>query len=581
MNKILAFLEKHVQWIALGLGGLYLGYMIFTYAVQTPVLEPGIASTPLTPGEVDPQILESAATPLEAAMKDTNVPEMTVPNFIDQFKADMDFSNLAPTQLALIPDSPVLPFSGPGTSARVVVPDRPINALPALPQAVFVDYSTGKSNVQPLVPPAGGANPPPPAPAGNGVQLVAGSSDKCWVTVSYKISPSDLAKAFKAVNIPGWTEHTTILQVQLWREEALPGGKWSDPKLTTPINSQSLLTYPATNSTDQELAYLTWATGHVSDILQPAFYQVNKGDPWHAPGQIIPVAAPAAVAPLDPSQNYPNSVLSQYSAEERLAYWQAKAKLKASQPRPGGRSAPAAPQLPPGARNNSSPDAIGSEIFADVMPANPDAPAAASPAAPADLAAQFPIPQGDFDPNLVTADITGWAHDDTAEPGHTYRYMISYRIKNPIFGTNAAKNNPKLAAVFDLQSPPGSWSKPINVASTTNFFVYANSRPGAPSARFKVYRWQNGVERSHVFEVAPGDIIGGKDGDVDYNTGWTVVDLRFDDPHNPDSMTVLVMDPSGVLDRRDYNTDQTKDERKALDKQVSNAASADQLAGKP
>ena len=52
MNKILAFLEKHVQWIALGLGGLYLGYMIFTYAVQTPVLEPGIASTPLTPGEV-------------------------------------------------------------------------------------------------------------------------------------------------------------------------------------------------------------------------------------------------------------------------------------------------------------------------------------------------------------------------------------------------------------------------------------------------------------------------------------------------------------------------------------------------
>jgi hypothetical protein len=118
-----------------------------------------------------------------------------------------------------------------------------------------------------------------------------------------------------------------------------------------------------------------------------------------------------------------------------------------------------------------------------------------------------------------------------------------------------------------------------NLASTTNFFVYANSRPGAPSARIKVYKWINGVERSHVFEVSPGDIIGGKDQDVDFSTGWTVVDLRFDDPHNPDSTTVLVMSPDGVLDRRDYRTDQAKPELKALDQQVSSASAADQLAG--
>jgi hypothetical protein len=44
-------------------------------------------------------------------------------------------------------------------------------------------------------------------------------------------------------------------------------------------------------------------------------------------------------------------------------------------------------------------------------------------------------------------------------------------------------------------------------------------------------------------------------------------------------MTILVMDPNGVLERRDYNTDQKKPELKALDQQVSSAPAADQLAG--
>jgi hypothetical protein len=210
-------------------------------------------------------------------------------------------------------------------------------------------------------------------------------------------------------------------------------------------------------------------------------------------------------------------------------------------------------------------------------------PGAGAPAAvtPPDLAAQFPIPSGDFDPNVLAGPITGWAHDVTAEAGHTYRYMVTYRIKNPVFGTHAAIIPPALAAVLDIQSPDGQWSQPFNVASTTNFFVYANSPRGVNAARIKVYKWVNGVERSHVFQVNPGDIIGGKDADVDYSTGWTVVDLRFDDPRNPDSTTVLVMSPEGVLDHRDYKTDQAKKELIDLDKQVSAATSSDQLAGGP
>jgi hypothetical protein len=597
MNKVVAFLEKHVQWIALGLGGLYLGYMIWTFAIQTPVVVTGIAPTPLTPGEVDSYILRTAVTPLEGAMTSTNVPVMDVPNFIDQFKTDMDFSNFKLFTFDPLVDSQVYKIQLQSMAKIQSTPDQPITALPTLPPATFAATSMGRSNVQPFGAAAG--NPAPPAPDGNVVQPVAGAADKCWVTVGFKISPGDLAKAFKAVHIPAWTEKTTVLQVQLFREEALPGGKWSDPVPMAPLNAQLLLPFPAQNDNVAQQSFVTWAQQHVSDILQPAFYQVNKGDPWRAPGQVLVVALPAALTPLDPAKTYPLNVLRQYPDDQRKSYFLAHNKLKPTQPRPAGR-APSAPAAPSGSpdgspsttgRLNPSFTRLGAEIFADLQVPLDDAmpppgggpnngPASASTLPPA-VAALFPIPPGDFDPNAVTTDITGWAHDDTAQPGHTYRYMVQYTIKNPIFGAGNARINPALAAVFSIQSPLGQWSPPINVASTTNFFVYANSRPGAPTARFKVYKWQNGVERSKVFEVAPGDIIGGKDGDVDFNSGWTVVDLRFDDPHNPDSMTILVMDPTGILARRDYKTDQAKPERTALDQQVSAIAPTDQLANKP
>jgi hypothetical protein len=578
MNKILPFLEKHVQWLALGLGLLYLGYMIWIYVVQMPVVVTGVAPTPLTPGEVDQYILDTAIHPLEVKMKDQKVPEMPVPNFLDRFKADMDFSDAKSWVMNLVPDSQVLPIQLVPSTYNAIPAVADITAPPKLPEAGIGTYSTGRSNVQPFVP-AAGQNP---APQGNNVQAVAGNQDISWVTVSYTIPRAQLAKAFQDANIPGWSEKTSVLEVDLWREEPLPGGTWSDPKLIAPL--QPPQQFPDAGDLQGQQNFLTWADAHVSDILQPAFFVVLKGDTWHAPGEIVAAAAATALPPLDPSQTYPLNVLESYPDDQRSAYFAARQKLKQSQRPTAPNQRPSG--LPPGfspsgggprSRNTPPAGSIGSEIFAspDVPP---DAPPSAGGQAPGSLSAQFPIPAGEFDPNGLTNDITGWAHDATAEAGHTYRYMITYRIRNPIWNTNASKI-PALVAQFDIRSPNGVWSNPVNVASTTNFFVYANSRQGASSARIKVYKWINGVERSHVFEVAPGDVIGGKDADVDFSTGWTVVDLRFDDPHSPDSTTVLVMSPAGVIDRRDYRTDQAKPELKALDQQVSAASAADQLAG--
>ena len=554
---------------------------------------------------IELQLLTLRSATGEVAMGKTGVPDMPVPDFITKFKADMDFSALTQWVMDIIPDSPVQPITLTKTTPADNIKLPPINALASLPPANFLDFSTGRSNIQdpgvaaaggqaaPVVPVVnpGGAAPAQPAPAG---------LDTSWVTVSYSIPAKDLAKSFSAANVPNWTEKTTILEVHLWREEQLGGNKWSDPKEIPAINAQALLPLPAAGNAQAQQDFLTWAQAHLSDILQPAFFVVNKGDPWHAPGQVIAVQAVTLPA-LDPQQTYPLNVLQQYSDDDRRAYFVAHSKYMQSQ-RAGNRRS-AAPQPPsdtggPVNLNRPDLDSTGAEVFAAPMVLGPDGnmhpagdadPASATPppnpgapAAPVDLATLFPIPaSGDFDPNSLTSDIVGWAHDTSAEAGHTYRYMVTYRIKNPIFGAQAANIQNGLAGIFDILSPSGVWSKPISVASTTNFFVYANSRPGAPAARIKVYKWISGLERSHVFEVAPGDIIGGKDGDTDYSTGWTVVDLRFDDPHNPGQTTVIVMNPEGTLESRDYKDDQAKPELKTLDQQVSAASAADQLAAKP
>ena len=81
------------------------------------------------------------------------------------------------------------------------------------------------------------------------------------------------------------------------------------------------------------------------------------------------------------------------------------------------------------------------------MPGNPSGPVAPNS-----------LPPNEFDPKQIPSDIFGWQHDVTVDPGHVYRYMVVYKIKNPIFNTSAAKNNPQLTKVFDLTSPDSNWS---------------------------------------------------------------------------------------------------------------------------
>jgi len=156
---------------------------------------------------------------------------------------------------------------------------------------------------------------------------------------------------------------------------------------------------------------------------------------------------------------------------------------------------------------------------------------------------------------LITAhnadkDPACWFHDDSVQPGKTYRYRLRVKLWNRYVGKRAALQDPAAASQTVL---PGEWSlpsDPITVAPKTHFFV-KGPRPGEPPvASVEVFTWYRGEWYKEAFNVQVGDTIGdmkevrvaGLVDDtgtakqtkttIDFTTGAVVLDLRPDETVN-------------------------------------------------
>lgn len=145
------------------------------------------------------------------------------------------------------------------------------------------------------------------------------------------------------------------------------------------------------------------------------------------------------------------------------------------------------------------------------------------------------------DPN--TEEPAVWAHDDSVEPGKTYRYRMRVKTWNRYVGRMKALKDPEQAKQTVLV---GEWSlpsEPVTVAPKMHFFV-RGPRFGRPAASVDVFTWHNGNWLKESFDVEVGDVIGGvketKTGElddngrperkpVDFTTGAVVLDLRTDE----------------------------------------------------
>jgi hypothetical protein len=364
-----------------------------------------------------------------------------------------------------------------------------------------------------------------------------------------------------------------------------------------PLSNVSLPPLPANDSdqTNVQVPYRDWAEKDQKDLLQPDFYQVLQADPWTMPG-VTPLAPPEA--PFDPSTVTDRSSLTPDEQKQYDDYMAKKAQdekdrrqqLQQQQQRngppqppiPGGFGGPGGPGYRGVADDAQRPLTLAqaSEVGGAPMQPPPGPPGGpALPGGPADATAgnnvnpamdnpSATLPTtGSFDPSKQ-ADIVVWAHDDTVQPGKTYRYALRYYLKNPVMQTQHVCNPQKLADQFYIQSTDSSWTDPVTVKSETNFFVVSvSSSTRNPAVRFDIFRWKNGVWQMQTTNAGPGDMVGSVDPttQTDFTTGLTVVAV-LPDSLNP--KTILLTTEGGTVLRRDLTADQNSPEHKKLKDQA-------------
>ena len=555
MKKLVEIAEQYIEWLALAVGGVFLLLMMVLYLLGSPVSKE-LGGKKVTLSDVDRVIYEDQARLLDEAMSaNVDVP-LAVKAFAGQFKDALAQKDIKPIVIAddrfwFGPGPAPIDYKRPPDDKKVVV--EQIKQLPEpLPAAEWNSASTGRSLIPVSQTPgvaAAAAVIVATVPGVTATPVLQPGIDKLWVTQAFSIPTQKIADAFGAAKIPAGLP-TAILAIELIREEQLPDGQWGHPTLLKPLSIHQIVAFPAEGNIADETAYLDWATRSTSTLILPSFHMVVGGDKWYAPGQVSPNTPlspqPKPVPVLNPGPRQPGprqpSGGSRNNRRQR-SYAPADARPAAfdmfAQATPGnmppGMVPPAGfpggyPGMPggyPGMPGGYPGGAMPGQGVAVPASAVPDG---------------FTVPNGNFVPSDLKKNIFVWAHDETVEPGGVYRYKLRYRLKSPVYRSNAV--DPKLSRQFSLVSAESEWSETVVVPPTVYVFLASGVTSTTTSAKFDVLRWQNGKWWKKSFNAAPGDMIGGpgKDNEVDYTTGYSLVDMKVD---------VVTRDPKVVLSDRD------------------------------
>lgn len=505
MQKTLDILEKNVQWFALGLGAIFLLWVVGAYVVKPPA-SVSIDRKPLTAGEVAEYTAQGPVRDISSQIESQKTPpNIPVADVVSSYKSTMQVPKSPPlpqyafdTGVKVFNPSPGKP--GPETPAN---PNGAIVALPQLPKAQPQQSQAGLTVVKA---PEAKANAAPAAQ-----QAADSGMDLVWVSESFVIPADALSKSFTAafagrqLNNPALSS-TCILQVVLQRQRAsstdgagqpaFPQGDQGieevAPARTVTIDPSFLKIPPATATPNDKYKYIAWAQEHPSLVYQPPFYQVIAGDAYqqpqpNSPNTAVPGSAPIPgvqpAAPTNPSSQ-PDKPPVIFAPRADAA----SSGFRFTQAEMDRRQMDRRRQLD----QRGGFGGFGNQ-FNNPNPGNAN---------------------GLIDPLKLTSDILLWAHDDTVKPAETYRYRVIYKMKNPLFNSvNIVAK--ELSDQFDLVSPPSDWTQPVSVPAITKFWIQAYRRDGA---NVDVYHWQNGEWTHKSVLIAPGDQVPGTD--------WTLVDVR-------------------------------------------------------
>jgi hypothetical protein len=158
MKKVVAFLEKYAEWLAMGVACLFLLYMVYAYVVSPDDLRVQVGQQTLMPGEVDPTINSTQLSVLEKQINDPKAEGVSfpVPDFVKSFSLAMSkerermepkYAIAGAFRPGVAPDIQ----EGPGPN----LPKQTVTALPVVVPPLFTAFNRGASLVK--LPPPGGA----------------------------------------------------------------------------------------------------------------------------------------------------------------------------------------------------------------------------------------------------------------------------------------------------------------------------------------------------------------------------------------------------------------------------------------
>ena len=553
MQKQVNFFERHVEWFALGLGGLFLLFMVFTYVLNAPV-KTTVGNTELGPGEVDKATLDGPVADLKRDIARPGVPVIRQKEYVAQFVDMIKGSGQALAQLSgnQIHWRPPQQQVGPDGVGPAIAEGKPIKELPVPPPAVFVSLVHGRSRViwQDVnwVPKRANEQP----------KMI--EADKDWWSGAWKIDGEALLKAFEkafdekkieAASLdPMLFMQTAIVDVQLERRQVLPNGKYGKPEVVKPLENSLKPPFPGKTAKDFEIVnYLSWVTETPQDVVEPAFYEILAGDVWVTPSE----ENDALVAERRAANKEDRKAMKEQQLNELRARNQQAA---AARRMPRGRGAAFSDEMEMEGDEGFIPRGRGG--FRPPVPPMPGrmTPSGVRPRA----GVTTPQPQamqvgaGRFPVQPDMGEIRIVAHDDTVEAGKTYQYRIRYQIFNPVYKSNAA--DPNLTKDFAIPASYSAWSKPTKIRDKVEFFL---AKVAGEKAEFDVFLWREGTTKKSKATVSPGDAIGG--------TGWSLVDARGSGRR----AFALIVDENGDVVRRAPDVDTASERYEDLINEVEAA----------
>ena len=263
MDQVKAFLEKHVQWIVVGLGGVVLLWALWAFVIQRSVgVE--LANGFYGPADVDREVLESEGAALNSQITGIGATIPVPEGGLDQeFRRNVTLEANVPQQM----------LASAFSSRPYVVPEDDedynrqidLNTLPELPIAMLREVGSGRAYVR--VPQ-------------NAAQPGAGfnEEDLIYAVVRYRLDAAAMSEAFNKAALPPAGRRTNVLQVRAMRQRQMPDGTWGDEQQVAYLRNVALPDMPGDDaSMDEKRRYVEQTQDLADAIVQPDFYEIISG----------------------------------------------------------------------------------------------------------------------------------------------------------------------------------------------------------------------------------------------------------------------------------------------------------------